>query len=123
MTWPRKMTAEQRARLYERVAELTREGWSSAAIAEDMGTTTRTVTRIRKATGTTTRTNPPPLTAEQLARAKDLLEDGAPYPEVARTLGCGSEVLRNRLPGYSWTLQQAGQYRAARRKAQQAGVL
>ena len=111
--WPRALSAEQRAQRYARVAELTAAGWTAPAIAKEMGTTVRTVVRARAATGCRVRPPLPQLTDDQIARAKALLEDGASYYDVAETVGCGISTLRARFPGYSWTMREAGQYRAA----------
>ena len=51
------------------------------------------------------RRNRPPLTDEQLTRAKALLEDGASYIDAATTVGAGREQLRRLLPGYGMSLE------------------
>lgn len=47
---------------------------------------------------------------ELLERAKILLEDGASYHEVSRTTGIPRTTLTDNLPGYGWTLSEAGKF-------------
>lgn len=47
---------------------------------------------------------------ELLERAKLLLEDGASYHEVSRTTGIPRTTLTDNLPGYGWTLSEAGKF-------------
>lgn len=42
--------------------------------------------------------------------AKRLLQDGASYTEVARTIGLHRTTLSEKIPGYGWTKQQGGAY-------------
>lgn len=42
--------------------------------------------------------------------AKSLLDDGASYTEVARTVGRGRKWVSQRFPGYGWTAQEGGAY-------------
>lgn len=47
--------------------------------------------------------------------AKQLLDDGASYPEVARTTGISVPALKRRFPGHEWTqTQKSAQAIAAR---------
>ena len=46
------------------------------------------------------------LTLEELEKAWLLLEDGASYNEVARTIGRPYSAVRKALPGYTWTKEQ-----------------
>ncbi|OZB84384.1 MAG: hypothetical protein B7X32_07405 [Microbacterium sp. 13-71-7] len=41
--------------------------------------------------------------APDFVRARDLLQDGASYPEAARTIGVSAARLRRRLPGFQAT--------------------
>ncbi len=48
--------------------------------------------------------------------AQRLLEDGASYREVARTLGCSRGVVMHRLPGFGWSYSESGTYRQMLRR-------
>lgn len=122
-TWPRRLSAEQRAQRYARVAELTAAGWTAPAIAQEMGTTVRTVCRVRHAAGCLVHPPYQPLTAEKATRAHQLLQDGASYHETARTVGCAPSTLRRHFPGHEWTVREAAQLRAAIHHAAKAGVV
>lgn len=96
--------------------ELQRLGYSAAQIAERMGVTDRTVTRWRKNAGLTkpiAENVGRPVADERLDAAARLLEDGAPYAEVCRTLGMNSRTVRKYFPGHTWTAEQSGQFAAA----------
>ncbi len=90
---------EVKAERAETVARMTRLGYTAPQIGHHLGVTERTVQRYRVITGTT---QPPqrPFTEEELALARNLLEDGASYGEVARTVGHDRSSVRRRLPGY-----------------------
>lgn len=87
------------------------EGLSAEQIAARLKVNPRTVTRWRVAMGIA---KPPAvlLTAEEKARALDLLTDGASYNEVARTLGRSNKCISHALPGYGWTRLEGGQFAA-----------
>lgn len=94
-----------------RVASLTRAGLSLTQIADQLGVTDRTVSRDRQRLGIQQPT-PPRLSAAEVEAARRLLDDGAPYSEVARTLGRSHSAIARRLPGYAWTPVQRGQWQA-----------
>lgn len=105
-------TAQQRAvsaKRREQVVELTRAGLSAPQIADRLGIATRTVQRHRVAAGIA---QPPArhLTPAQIHRARQLLDDGASYKEVARTIGCANKSVRYRFPGRGWTLAECGRW-------------
>lgn len=52
-----------------------------------------------------------------LVFARALLEDGASYTEVARTIGMHRTTLAEKIPGYGWTQRQGGVYGYMVRKA------
>ena len=56
-----------------------------------------------------------PISAAERERAQKLLEDGASYREVSRTLGRDRRVWRSLLPGYDWTPQQSVAFSAMTR--------
>ena len=91
--------AEETNARRDRVTQLTRQGHTAKHIAALLGITPRTVTRDRAARGITQPT-PPRITETEFARAKAMLEDGASYDEVARTLGRATTAFRHRFPGY-----------------------
>lgn len=47
---------------------------------------------------------------EKLAKIEAMLDDGASYREVMRTLHVDDGTLRKYFPGRGWTQQQAGQF-------------
>ncbi|QXO13149.1 helix-turn-helix DNA binding domain protein [Gordonia phage Jojo24] len=64
-----------------------------------------------------TTTAPAALTADQTSTARTLLEDGASYREVARTLGVPRHRVMRALPGYGWSYRDAGTFTASMRWA------
>lgn len=98
----------------ELVVDYTRRGLSTMAIAQRVGCSDRTVTRIRKRAGIV-QPHPQPLTTEECARADQLLTDGASYADVARTLGRDERAISNRFPGRGWTQQQRAEWRVLMR--------
>jgi AraC-like DNA-binding protein len=98
------------------VTYLTRCGWTAPQIAQHLGISPRHVTRIRTATKTLVHPKAPLLTEDELLTAKLMLEDGASYTEVERTLGRSFRTLKRNLPGYSWTREQTSEYIYATRK-------
>lgn len=93
---------ERIAQRREHVAELTRNGYSTNQIAVIVGTTPRTVVRLRAAAGVSKPSAGPPMTDAEIARAKALLDDGCSYREVARTLGRAEGTIARRFPGRGW---------------------
>jgi len=91
----------------ERVRQLTLQGWTAAAIAAELETTERTITRARKRTGCA---KPAPrwLTPDEIELAEEMLADGAPVAEIERTLGRPPGSLKNRFAGRHWTKKQSG---------------
>ncbi|QTF82295.1 hypothetical protein SEA_ZIGGYZOO_51 [Gordonia phage ZiggyZoo] len=105
---------EEVARRRETIAELTRAGLSAAEIALRLNITPRTVVRQRALAGVSKPTYPR-LTEEQLATARRLIDEGAPYKEVARTIGCCQSTVAQRFPGRGWTRKQIDEWRRERR--------
>jgi transposase-like protein len=110
--WTRDHTEERR----DRIAELTRQGWSVRQIAAELGCNTRTVNRGRRARGVTqpaTRR----MTADEIARGEAMIADGCSLAEIGRTLGrpvTGESAIRIRWAGQGWTPEQTGQYNRLR---------
>lgn len=89
----------------EPIIWLTKRGWSIPRIANHLGISERTVQRTRAKAGLCRPPNTP-ITVEQIARAGNLLDDGASYSEVARTIGCCWETVAKYWPGRSWSQRQ-----------------
>lgn len=90
--------AEQRR---AQVVELTRLGRTIADIAAALRISERHVSRIRAEQGIA-RPKPPLLSEEELRIAAEMLDDGASYAEVARTLGRHHRAIAVRFPGRGW---------------------
>ncbi|MFK0072677.1 hypothetical protein [Arthrobacter woluwensis] len=101
--------AELEARRRE-VRRLTVSGCTSERIARELGVTARTVTRDRVALGIAQ--NPVRLSPEQEHQIAALVEDGAPFHEIARTVGVSPEAIRRRHPGRGWTPSQTARHAA-----------
>ncbi|QGH77876.1 helix-turn-helix DNA-binding domain protein [Mycobacterium phage Kenuha5] len=100
------------------ILSMTRDGFSARHIAEVVGCSPRTVTRVRAAADARVM-NPDrftPLTADQLEFAEYLVEDGASYQEVARTLGVSRTTIERHFPGRAWTKRQAAEFTALLKK-------
>lgn len=87
------------------------EGFTSTEIARHLGCSRDMVTKIRKELGISHEYNNTPYSQEVRDRALEMLEDGAPYIEVERTLGVPVHRTRKWFPGMGWTLQQAIEFR------------
>lgn len=92
--------------VWEKVAELTRNHLSAREIAEIVHRSERQVTRIRTLMDARVCQPAPLLTEDELARAKELLDDGACCAEVARTLGRSPGTITKHFPEYRWTPSQ-----------------
>lgn len=100
----------------ERVVQLSEQGWSASAIAEELSIHTRSVQKIRTKSGWSTAKVTQTLEWQKL-RAKRLLHDGASYQEVARTLSRSPSTVAAWHPGFQWSNQKAGQAATLARKA------
>lgn len=60
----------------------------------------------------------PPATAADYEKARQLLDDGASYREITRTLGISKTTLRAKFPGRGWTYKESGEFRWITRKAE-----
>lgn len=93
---------EDQARRDARIAELTGAHRSAREIAELVGVSTRTVVRARGRVGIRKpHHGANRMTADELHRAALMLDDGASYGEVARTLGRSVDTIAKHLPGRS----------------------
>jgi len=105
-------------RLYDwdLVVELALQGCSTTVIADKLGISERQVQRIRVERHANATPRTPLLTDEDVARAGQMLDDGASYAEVQRTLGHTFETIARRFPGRGWTKAQIGEYNSATRR-------
>lgn len=101
------LSRAERAERDDYIAKRTKAGFSASQIAAELGVTTRTVERARKRTGVG-KFCPTALTDTELRLAAALLDDGASYGEVARTLHRNLETIRRRFPGRSIWKQADG---------------
>lgn len=92
---------DDRAARDAQIVTLTRAGRSAADIARVLRITKRTVNRVRVRTNTPAPVRRMPMSEGEIHRAMQMLDDGASYGEVARTLGRGHATIRQRLPGRS----------------------
>lgn len=107
------------SRLSPRFFELQRQGKSATEIAAEMRVDPRTVTRWRRKAELTRKTSPlagQPASRERLSRALVLLEDGASYKEVCRTLHMNPRTVRQHFPGYGWSKLESSQLAAVVRR-------
>lgn len=98
-TWEK--TNERR----DRIAELTRQGLTPPVIADILHISERTVGRARRSRDVA-QTRWKPLTPAEIQQARVLLDDGASYAEVERTMGRSRSAFRKHLPGYAYTRAQ-----------------
>lgn len=91
---------------YRKIVDLSRRGLTESEISAQLGVSRRMVQRARVWAGIAG-APPVPLTEEEKVAAKAMLEDGASYPEVARTLGRGRTTIADHFPGYAWTNAQS----------------
>ena len=102
---------ERQAWRREQVRIQTRDGRSAADIAVALRVTERTVQRDRGALGIAQPTHER-ISAEKLARAEELLDDGCSYKEAARTVGISTWAITHYFPGRGWTPGEVGQWNA-----------
>lgn len=94
------------------VAKLVAEGWTLDQMAARLNTTPRTVARDKYKLKLV---HPiPHLSADECEQAEKLLDAGASFKEVARTLGRAPWTIQKRFPGRGWTPEQTGQFNALR---------
>lgn len=111
------LTAERR----ETVARMTRRGYTAPQIADHLGICTRVVQRMRTATGVRgPQANP--MTPHELEMARMLLEDGASYGEVSRTLGRAHCTIKKHFPDMGWKPGQGVELRWANEQLKKIGA-
>lgn len=114
-----------RAARYERIVAMARRGCTVPEIMDAVGVGASTVVAARKAAGLS-KPRPPRYTDTELEQAEQLLADGAPYAEVARTLGRSRQALARRFPGRGMPQAERDDLTRARRRLEggrQAGQI
>lgn len=96
--------AERVVRLYQSTSLSVKE------IAEIGKCSERTVTRLVREAKVPFRIQTEPMSAEDMVLAEKMLDDGASYHEVSRTIGCGVAVIRRRFPNRGWTMKQTWEF-------------
>lgn len=87
-----------------KVLILSNRNWTSKEIAAECNITERTVTRIRsRFRSNVERNRPRSWSDEDYEFAKELLDDGASYREVAESTGIPRTTLREIFPGQGFT--------------------
>lgn len=115
--WPRperkQRGGQKRKTIIDRelIRMLTEQGMGSRKIAEVVGCSDKSVVRIRRELGISKTEGHPGYPPETKAAAKAMLEGGASYEEVGRTLKVPSDRIRRWYPGMGWTTQQTAEYR------------
>jgi DNA-binding CsgD family transcriptional regulator len=97
-----------------RVAQMFAEGHTAPYIAVTLNVCRRTIYRDRKELKLSG-PKAPPMTAQELAWAQEMLSEGCNYAEVARTLGRAARTLRIHFPGYELNRTQVAELAAAGR--------
>lgn len=92
------------ADMRERIMELSRQGITNEVVAEMLGISTKTVERARVHAGVGQPQKR--ATKQDKLRAKLMLDDGACYEEVARTIGFKSCAVKRWYPGFTWDRSQ-----------------
>jgi transposase len=106
-----KLDAESLRLRHKRILELSQRGVPIAEIAATFGITDRSVKRIRARYGLS-KPAPKRMSPAEIAQAERMLDDGASFLEVARTLQRHPSVIQRRFPGRGWTLKQCGEHAA-----------
>lgn len=107
---PRPGGGQRRSLDHERILELGAQGLTNRQISEHVGGTPNSIGVIRRKNGQGRPGANQKMTEAEISRARELLEDGASYKEVGRTLGRHYNTIRFHLPGYGWTYKESGQF-------------
>lgn len=99
-------TPEAAAARRAKIAELHALNYTAPEIAARVGITPRSVLRAKVAAGIS-RPQVPRFCEAEYRAAKKMLDDGASYHEVGRTLGRSHSTIARHLPGYTWDKYQA----------------
>lgn len=104
----------------ESVRVATMAGATAREISERLGILKREVQRSRQRLRRSGQLPPSkntgrPMPEDVVNIVERMLDDGASYKEVSRTIGTDEKWIRHRYPGRGWTAQQSAQYRHMRR--------
>ena|SRR5947209_86497 len=92
------------------VIKLVKENWSLGQIADHVGVTKRTVSRIKEKNGLAVPQNT--MTPEEVAQVEEWLDEGWSLGEIARTLGRPPGTLSHRFAGRSkWNAAMGQEWR------------
>lgn len=97
----------------EKIAQLTKAGYTAQEISNKLNISMRSVSRARVITKTDTEPYEP-MSREENLRAIIMLEQGVNYMEVARTLGRSHTTIMRKFPGYD---------KMTRKESSELGVL
>lgn len=113
------MTAKTDSVIIERAKELLANGLARKTVAAICGVSEKTLYRHIPAT-----LRPQKHYSErEKQRARELLDDGCSFLEVARTLGCSNTSVAAWYPGAGWTKRQGAEFGAAiRQKTSRRGA-
>ncbi|AYN57929.1 HTH DNA binding protein [Arthrobacter phage Faja] len=103
----------------EEFLRLHHEGLSAPQLAKHFDVSQRHVARLRRELGVARDTPEAShrVDAVWLAKAAQLLDDGAPVKEVAMTLGCTEATVNRHFPGRGWDHSTVGRHARAVRTA------
>lgn len=104
------------ARRKAQIVELSRLGHTVREICEQVGVGAWTVVATRREAGVG-RGKVKPFTEDELETARQLLDDGASYSEVARTIGRDARVVARKFPGHGWSVEQRSEHVRVLKKA------
>ena len=94
---------------HQQIIALSRAGTPVREICERVGVCNFTVISVRREAGVS-KPRAPRMTADEIAQAEALLDDGCSIAEVARTLGRSRSHLGRLFPGRGWTMQQRDEH-------------
>lgn len=103
----------------ERVLELTRANATAKEIENRTGVSEHVVYKIRQSAGLVAPHPSKSLApiAERIEEAREMVEDGAPFSEIKRTLHLSRGVLQREFPGQAWSREQCVDIAVAVRQA------
>lgn len=96
--------------------DLVGRGYTNRQVAEALQCSVRYVCALKAQLGVSGERSPGPYPQEVRDIAGRMLEDGASYNEVARTVGVGSRTVSKWFPGRGWNQSQAAQYRKMKQR-------
>jgi hypothetical protein len=103
--------AEAKRERQEQIAWIVqdRPSITTSELAKRFGVSKRVIQRDRKAVGVSAEPTPS-WGEEKTEQVLAMLDDGASYVEISRTLGVGEDYVREKYPGRGWTKEQMWEY-------------